>query len=90
MANDVERAEFLARYWVESPEPIEKVAEVIAGEQSSGTFLALAGETDELKRRSRARVTRIDPLPPAHEPSLTSAWATSIPATFLRVTVGVS
>ena len=38
MANDVERAEFLARYWVESPEPIEKVAEVIAGEQSSGTF----------------------------------------------------
>ena len=74
MANDVERAEFLARYWVESPEPIEKVAEVIAGEQSSGTFLSLAGETDELKRRSRARVTRIDPLPPAHEPSLTSAW----------------
>ena len=76
MANDIQRAEFRARYWVESPEPIDKVAEVIAGEQSSGTFLALAGETDELKRRSRARVTRVDPLPPGDEPSLASAWVT--------------
>jgi ribulose-bisphosphate carboxylase large chain len=74
MANENQRAEFRARYLVESPEPLQKVAEVIAGEQSSGTFLALAGETDELKRRSRARVTRLDPLPPAHEPSLRSAW----------------
>jgi len=59
---------------VESSEPVEKVAEVIAGEQSSGTFLALAGETDELKRRSRARVTHVDPLPPVPGPSLASAW----------------
>lgn len=69
-----ERAEFLARYRVESPEPIDKVAEVIAGEQSSGTFLALAGESDELKRRSRARVTRIERLPPLQKPSLHSAF----------------
>lgn len=74
MANDFQRAEFRVRYRVESSEPIQKVADVIAGEQSSGTFLPLAGETDELKRRSRARVTRIDPLPPVHEPSLASAW----------------
>ena len=39
------RAEFIARYRVESPESLERVADVIAGEQSSGTFLALAGET---------------------------------------------
>jgi ribulose-bisphosphate carboxylase large chain len=73
MENGSQRAEFRARYLVESADPIQKAADVIAGEQSSGTFLALAGETDDLKRRSRARVTRIDPLPPAHEPSLASA-----------------
>lgn len=74
MPNENQRAELRARYRVESSEPMQKVADVIAGEQSSGTFLALAGETDELKRRSRARVVRIDPLPPVHEPSLRSAW----------------
>ena len=74
MATDLQRQEFRARYWVESPEPIEKVAEVIAGEQSSGTFLALPGETDELKHRSRARVIRVDALPSVDAPSLASAW----------------
>ena len=69
------RAEFRARYLVESYEPIEKTAEVIAGEQSSGTFLALPGETDELKERARARVTRVEPLPPVQSPSLPSAHA---------------
>ena len=68
-----QRAEFRARYLVESSEPIEKTAEVIAGEQSSGTFLSLPGETDELKNRARARVTRIEPLPAATLPSLHSA-----------------
>lgn len=74
MPNENQRAEFRARYWVESPDPLQKVADVIAGEQSSGTFLALASESDDLKRRSRARVVRIDPLPPAHEPALNSAY----------------
>ncbi len=67
------RPEFTARYFVESAIPIEQVAETIAGEQSSGTFMALPGETDELKQRSRARVTRIEALPPAEEASLHSA-----------------
>jgi ribulose-bisphosphate carboxylase large chain len=75
MPNEIQRAEFRARYWVESADSLQKVADVIAGEQSSGTFLALAGESEEVKRRSRARVVRIDPLPPAHEPSLHSAYA---------------
>jgi ribulose-bisphosphate carboxylase large chain len=69
----VSRPEFQARYWIESPEPLDRAAEIIAGEQSSGTFLALPGETDELKERSRARVLRVDPLPPAPVPSLASA-----------------
>jgi ribulose-bisphosphate carboxylase large chain len=73
MPTETTRPEFRARYFVESSEPILKAAEIIAGEQSSGTFLALAAETDELRARSRARVTRIDPLPPVHEPTLASA-----------------
>lgn len=68
------RSEFVARYLVESAVASEKVAQVIAGEQSSGTFLSLPGETDELKQRSRARVVRIEPLPPALQPSLPSAY----------------
>ncbi|MEZ0603794.1 ribulose-bisphosphate carboxylase large subunit family protein [Paraburkholderia sp. IW21] len=68
------RSEFTARYFVESSVPIAKAAEVIAGEQSSGTFLSLPGETEELKQRSRARVTKVDSLPPAFEPSLKSAF----------------
>lgn len=69
------RAEFTARYFVESILPAEKVAEVIAGEQSSGTFLSLPGETLQLKERSRARVIDIHSLPPALEPSLHSGYA---------------
>lgn len=68
------RAEFTARYFVESSVPISKAAEVIAGEQSSGTFLTLPGETEALKDRARARVTKVNSLPPVFEPSLNSAF----------------
>jgi ribulose-bisphosphate carboxylase large chain len=68
------RPEFTARYFVESSVASEKIAQVIAGEQSSGTFLSLPGETDELKERSRARVVRIDPLAPVLQPTLPSAY----------------
>ncbi len=71
--DDGQRAEFTARYFVESPEPLQKAAEIIAGEQSSGTFLALPGETAELKQRARARVTRVDPQAPSLDPALPSA-----------------
>jgi ribulose-bisphosphate carboxylase large chain len=71
-SENASREEFTARYFIESPEPLQKVAEVIAGEQSSGTFLELPGETDDLKARARARVTRIEAQPPGLEPSLHS------------------
>lgn len=74
MNTTVSRAEFTARYFVESSVPAEKMAQVIAGEQSSGTFLSLPGETAQLKERSRARVVNIHSLPPALEPSLQSAY----------------
>ena len=69
------RPEFRARYLVESSVPSDRVAEVIAGEQSSGTFLALPGETEQLKERSRDRVVRVQSLPPVFEPTpANAAW----------------
>ncbi len=74
MPQSAARHEFTARYFVESSVPSDKVAQVIAGEQSSGTFLTLPGETEALKARSRARVVRVDTQPPALEPTLHSAY----------------
>lgn len=74
MPRSAPRPEFRARYLVESSVPADKVAQVIAGEQSSGTFLSVPGETEQLKERSRARVTRIDVLPPVLQPTLASAF----------------
>lgn len=64
---------FLARYLIETPLPPEQVAEVIAGEQSCGTFTRVAGETDELRERARATVERILELDSAPLPSLSNA-----------------
>lgn len=60
----------VAKYLIETAYPIEKAAEVIAGEQSSGTFVAVPGETQELKARSRARVTHIQELERVNHASL--------------------
>jgi ribulose-bisphosphate carboxylase large chain len=65
---------FEATYLIETPLDPAKVAEVMAGEQSCGTFARVAGETDELRERARAIVTRIEELEPATEPSLPNAW----------------
>ena len=59
-----------ASYWLETPDDPTRAAEVIAGEQSSGTFLALANETPELKSRSGARVERLELLDVVDQPSL--------------------
>ncbi|MDH5540173.1 MAG: RuBisCO large subunit C-terminal-like domain-containing protein, partial [Rhizobacter sp.] len=59
-----------ARYWLETPDDPRQAAEVIAGEQSSGTFLALANETPELKQRSGARIEHLQVLGTAAQPSL--------------------
>ncbi|WP_152046247.1 3-oxo-isoapionate-4-phosphate decarboxylase OiaX [Aureimonas psammosilenae] len=55
-------------YRVETPGDPEKVAAKIASDQSTGTFVALPGETPELKARVAARVLAIRPLEPATEP----------------------
>lgn len=48
-----------ARYEIESPVALERAAAVIAGEQSSGTFMRLPGETDALRARSGAVVEAV-------------------------------
>lgn len=59
-----------ATYYVETPLPVEKAAESLAGEQSSGTFVAVPGETADLKRRFGARVESVTPSERVTEPSL--------------------
>lgn len=65
---------FEASYLIETPLDPARVAEIMAGEQSSGTFTRVAGETDELRNRTRAVVTQVEELAPAATPSLPNAW----------------
>lgn len=63
-----------ASYLIETPLDPARVAEVLAGEQSSGTFVRVAGESDALRARSRASVDAVDELEARDAPSLPSAW----------------
>lgn len=62
-----------ATYWMETGGDPAKTADAIAGEQSSGTFVALANETPELKERSGARVERLEVIETVSAPSLPGA-----------------
>jgi ribulose-bisphosphate carboxylase large chain len=64
-----------AKYYIETPYALEKAAQVLAGEQSSGTFVAVPGETEELKQRFAARVECITPLESVTEPAIPGAVA---------------
>src|SRR5580698_2837612 len=59
-----------ATYLIETPLAVEKAAAVLAGEQSSGTFVPVPGETEELKQRFAARVESITPLETVDTPAL--------------------
>lgn len=59
-----------ATYLIETPYELEQAAAVLAGEQSSGTFVAVPGETEELKSRFAARVESIEPLEEVNQPAL--------------------
>jgi ribulose-bisphosphate carboxylase large chain len=64
---------FEATYLIETPIDPAKVAEVMAGEQSCGTFTRVEGETDELRDRARAIVTEVTELGSVDAPSLSNA-----------------
>lgn len=56
-------------YRIETAGSVERLAEKIASDQSTGTFVAVPGETEELKNRVAARVVAIRHLPPVSTPS---------------------
>jgi ribulose-bisphosphate carboxylase large chain len=59
-----------ARYWIETAFPLQDAADIMAGEQSTGTFIRVPGETNELRERFAARVEQITELGTAERPSL--------------------
>lgn len=64
------RPEIRATYFIETAFPLEQAAATMAGEQSTGTFLRVPGETDELRERFAARVEDLHEGPAAVQPSL--------------------
>lgn len=64
---------FSASYLIETPLEPSHVAEVMAGEQSCGTFARVHGETDELRERARATVESIEEMDAVDRPSLSNA-----------------
>src|SRR5260370_19678911 len=62
-----------ASYWIETAFPLEQAAAIMAGEQSTGTFVRVPGETDELRERHAARIESICERGVADVPSLPGA-----------------
>lgn len=59
-----------AAYTIETPGAPEAAAAAMAGEQSTGTFIALPGETPEMHLRHAARVESVESLGESAEPAL--------------------
>jgi ribulose-bisphosphate carboxylase large chain len=61
---------FEADYLIETPIKLEKAVAVMAGEQSTGTFIKIPGETVALHKRSGAQIEDISVLMSEAKPSL--------------------
>lgn len=79
-----------AWYLIETAYPLAAAAEVLAGEQSSGTFLRVPGETDELRERSGARVEAVEALEEVGEPSLPGAGKPATSRVWQRARIHVT
>ncbi|WP_368932831.1 ribulose-bisphosphate carboxylase large subunit family protein [Achromobacter xylosoxidans] len=83
-----------ATYLIETPLDPARVAEVMAGEQSCGTFTRVEGETDELRARARAQVESVQELESARQASLPNAWLArqpgGLPAVLRRARVRIA
>ena len=80
-----------ATYFIETPFDPESAALAMAGEQSSGTFLKVPGETEALKERSAARVENITLLGKKQRPSLPGARIDpTLPVTQAHVTLSLT
>ena len=76
-----------ADYLIETAWPLQDAAAAMAGEQSSGTFVPVPGETPELKARAAARVERIEETGEVDAPSLPGAGRPGGPIRQARVTL---
>jgi ribulose-bisphosphate carboxylase large chain len=79
-----------AKYLMETAFPIEQAADVVGGEQSSGTFVEVPGETADLRERFRARVEEVKVLEEVDEPSLPGAAVPGDSAGYTRAEVTLS
>ncbi|MEO1011438.1 MAG: ribulose-bisphosphate carboxylase large subunit family protein [Bacteroidota bacterium] len=66
-----------ATYWIETAYNVKEAAAALAGEQSSGTFLRIPGESQELRERYLAKIDQIEMFGETKSPSLPGA---SIPS----------
>lgn len=64
------KRELQATYLIETAFPLEEAAKIMAGEQSSGTFLKIPGETPELLEQHGASVENIEVLEEVDKPGL--------------------
>jgi len=76
-----------ADYWLETAYDPAAALETMAGEQSSGTFLPVPGETPELKARAAARVESMEILGEVEQPSLPGAGPGPGPRIAARATL---
>lgn len=60
----------IATYEIETAFPLQQAAETMAGEQSTGTFVRVPGETDALREAHAARVEELAELGEVSQPSL--------------------
>ena len=79
-----------ADYLIETPVDPRAAAESMAGEQSRGTFVAVPGETPELKARAAARVEKVELLDQRSEPSLPVARPINAGGPWQRARVTIS
>jgi ribulose-bisphosphate carboxylase large chain len=79
-----------ADYLIETAFDPRAAAEAMAGEQSSGTFVPIPGETPELKERSAARIEALEVVEEVSEPSLPGAGRPKGDASIRRARVTLS
>lgn len=63
----------VATYYIETPFEPQRAAAILAGEQSSGTFVTVPGETEELKQRFAATVEQVEFLETVNQPAIPGA-----------------
>lgn len=82
--------DIIATYHIETAHPLDAAAAVMAGEQSSGTFVKVPGETPELTEKHAAKVLSITPLEVVNTPSLPGARAPKGASRYQRAEVVIS